>query len=98
MLQERDGQDMPTLFNSAKQVLEELQAMKDDPESAEEAIDIDSQTISELEQLSQITKTELACKHPPDTSLLLSHVILTPLKRRGAGDQGHTDHDFHSVC
>lgn len=56
---------MPTLFNSAKQVLEELESMKEDPETADDAIDIDSQTITELEQLSQITKTELACKvHP----------------------------------
>lgn len=53
---------MPALFDNAKRVLEDLDAMKDDEETADDAIEIDPQTITELDQLSQITKTELACK------------------------------------
>ncbi|KAJ9197928.1 hypothetical protein DTO164E3_5484 [Paecilomyces variotii] len=58
--EENDRQDMPALFDNAKRVLEDLDAMKDDEETADDAIEIDPQTITELDQLSQITKTELA--------------------------------------
>lgn len=51
---------MPTLFDSAKGVLEDLNSIKEDPELAKDAIGIDSQTITELDQLSQMAKTELA--------------------------------------
>ncbi|OJJ49211.1 hypothetical protein ASPZODRAFT_111904 [Penicilliopsis zonata CBS 506.65] len=56
---ESDKFDMPTLFDSAKIVLEDLLSMKDNPETSDEAIDIDPQLVTELEQLSQMTQTEL---------------------------------------
>ncbi|EAW06856.1 ubiquitin-specific protease UBP2 [Aspergillus clavatus NRRL 1] len=56
---ENDGLDMATLFESAKSVVEDLNSFKDNPETAEEAIDINPQLSSELGQLSQIVKAEL---------------------------------------
>lgn len=62
--QETDGLDMENVFGSAKDVLEDLNAMKEDPEAAQDAFDIDPQLISELDKLSQISKSELACRFP----------------------------------
>jgi len=62
VLQESDGLDMPTLFSSTKNLLDDLNSMKEDSEVAQDALDIDSQLVSELGQLSQITQTELSRK------------------------------------
>lgn len=64
---------MPALFDNARRVLEDLDSMKDDPETASDAIEIDSQTITELDQLSQITKTELACEFGTVAFVLLAY-------------------------
>jgi ubiquitin carboxyl-terminal hydrolase 25 len=61
-LQEGDGQDMSSLFNTAKCVLEELAAMKEHHEAGRDAVEIDSRIVMELDQLSRITKTEIACR------------------------------------
>lgn len=52
---------MSSLFETTTALLEDLASMKEDPNSAEYSIDVSTQLISELEQLSQITKTETAC-------------------------------------
>ena len=51
---------MPTLFSSAKDLLDDLESMKEDPETAQDALDINRQIATELGQLSQIAQTELA--------------------------------------
>ena len=51
---------MPTLFSSAQELLGDLESMKDDPETAQDALDINRQIATELGQLSQIAQTELA--------------------------------------
>jgi ubiquitin carboxyl-terminal hydrolase 25/28 len=63
-VKESDGEDMASLFNTAKSVLEDLSAMKEDPDVADCAIDFDSQTLLNLEHHSQIARTETACKSP----------------------------------
>lgn len=50
---------MPSLFNSAREVLEDLNSMKDSPDTAADAIDVDSQLFPKLEQASQIARSEL---------------------------------------
>ena len=62
LLQESDGLDMPTLFSSTKDLLDDLNSMKEDPEVAKDALDINPQLASEIGQLSQITQTELSRK------------------------------------
>ncbi|KAI9932783.1 ubiquitin-specific protease ubp2 [Aspergillus wentii] len=71
---ETDGLDMENVFGSAKDVLEDLNAMKEDPEAAQDAFDIDPQLISELDKLSQISKSELAFidKNIKDTQTMIS--------------------------
>ncbi|KAL1962989.1 hypothetical protein VTN77DRAFT_8835 [Rasamsonia byssochlamydoides] len=59
-LSESDGQDMPSLFETTTALLQDLASMKEDPESAKYSIDVSTDLVSELEQLSQITKTEMA--------------------------------------
>ncbi|RAL03741.1 ubiquitin-specific protease UBP2 [Aspergillus ibericus CBS 121593] len=56
---ESDGMDTAALLTSAKGVLEDLISMKEEPESAEDAVDVDPQTVAELDQLSQIAKADL---------------------------------------
>ncbi|KKK14907.1 hypothetical protein P175DRAFT_0495586 [Aspergillus ochraceoroseus IBT 24754] len=56
---EKDGLDTPALLNSAREVLEDLSAMKDDPDTAEEAIDVDPELVPELERLCQSAQAEL---------------------------------------
>lgn len=56
---------MPTLFSSTKDLLDDLDSMKDDPETAQDALDINPQLSTELGQLSQMTQNELACKLSP---------------------------------
>lgn len=51
---------MPTLFSSAQDLLGDLESMKEDPETAHDALDINRQIATELGQLSQIAQTELA--------------------------------------
>lgn len=53
--------DTAGLLNSAKEVLDDLICMKEEPEFAEEAIDVDPQTVAELDQLSQIARADLSC-------------------------------------
>lgn len=71
-MQENDGLDMPTLFSSAKDLLGDLDSMKDDPETAQDALDINPQLAKELEQLFQMTQNELACKPSPYFPRVLS--------------------------
>ncbi|OGM39949.1 putative ubiquitin C-terminal hydrolase [Aspergillus bombycis] len=56
---EADGLDIPSLFDNAKDVLEELNSMKEDPETAADAVPINPELIPELNQLSQIARAEL---------------------------------------
>ena len=71
--QEADGLDIPSLFDNAKDVLEELNSMKEDPETAADAVPINPELIPELNQLSQIAKAELNCTcHTIHLSLLSS--------------------------
>lgn len=70
--QEADGLDIPSLFDNAKDVLEELNSMKEDPEIAADAVPINSELIPELNQLSQIARAELNCKCHITRSLLPS--------------------------
>ncbi|PWY94374.1 ubiquitin carboxyl-terminal hydrolase [Aspergillus sclerotioniger CBS 115572] len=56
---ESDGMDTAGLLNSAKEILDDLICMKNEPEFAGEAIDIDPRTAAELDQLSQIAKADL---------------------------------------
>lgn len=56
---EADGLDIPSLFDSAREVLEDLNSMKDDPETAPDAVPVKSELIPELNQLSQIARAEL---------------------------------------
>jgi hypothetical protein len=60
--QEADGLDIPSLFDSAREVLEELDSMKEDSETASDAITIKPELIPEINQLSQIARAELNCK------------------------------------
>jgi ubiquitin carboxyl-terminal hydrolase 25/28 len=57
-LNESDGEDMASLFNTTKNVLEDLSTMKEDPDVADCAIDFDSQTMLELEHLSRVARAE----------------------------------------
>lgn len=52
---------MAAIFDSAKDVLKNLNAMKEDPEIAKDTIDFDPQALSELEELSRASRTELSC-------------------------------------
>lgn len=62
-LQEPDRQDVPSLLTNAKGVVEELASMKEEPDK--DALEVDSEIATEVEQLSNMTKSELACKcHP----------------------------------
>ncbi|KAK9562640.1 ubiquitin-specific protease ubp2 [Aspergillus fumigatus] len=56
---ENDGLDMATLFDSARAVIEDLDQLKADPETADDGLDFNPQLPSELAQLSQIAKAEL---------------------------------------
>ncbi|KAE8356901.1 hypothetical protein BDV28DRAFT_126391 [Aspergillus coremiiformis] len=56
---EADGLDILSLFDSAKKVLEELSSMKEDPETAADAIPVNPELIPELHQLSQVARAEL---------------------------------------
>ncbi|KAF7586454.1 ubiquitin-specific protease ubp2 [Aspergillus hancockii] len=56
---EVDDLDIPSLFDNAKEVLEELDSMKEDPETASDAVAIKPELITELNQLSQIARAEL---------------------------------------
>lgn len=111
--QEADGLDIPSLFDNARNVLEELNSMKEDPETAADAVPINPELIPELSQLSQIAKAELNCKcHITRLSLLLSYpstyMVLTygstvvnnythMFSRYRARDQGFTNYDLKPV-
>ncbi|EYE91140.1 ubiquitin-specific protease UBP2 [Aspergillus ruber CBS 135680] len=72
---ESDGLDMPTLFSSTKDLLDDLNSMKEDPEAAQDALDINPQLASEFGQFSQITQTELSHieKEIRDTQTMISN-------------------------
>ena len=53
---------MRTLFSNTKNLLDDLNSMKEDSQAAQDALDIDPQLAAELGQLSQITQTELSRK------------------------------------
>lgn len=52
---------MPSLFDNAKYLLDDLGSMKEDPEAASDALDIDPQIATKLGQFSEMTRSELAC-------------------------------------
>lgn len=53
---------METLFDNAKKVLEDLNSLQEDPETVQDAVQINPQIRPELEKLSQIAKAELNCQ------------------------------------
>jgi len=59
LLQETDGLDTAALLNSAKDILNGLRELKDSPETAQDAIDVDPQLIPELDRLAQGAQDEL---------------------------------------
>ena len=52
---------MPSLFDNAKYLLDDLGSIKEDPEAASDALDIDPQIATKLGQFSEMTRSELAC-------------------------------------
>ncbi|KAL2829018.1 hypothetical protein BDW59DRAFT_142729 [Aspergillus cavernicola] len=56
---ESDGLDTATLLNSAKYILNDLNEMKDNPETARDAVDVDPFLLPELDRLSQAAQDEL---------------------------------------
>ncbi|KAL4892646.1 hypothetical protein BDV59DRAFT_193527 [Aspergillus ambiguus] len=56
---EADGMDVPTLLDSASEVLEELKSIKDSADGADDAIDIGPEISSGLVQLSEVARSEL---------------------------------------
>ncbi|KAF9883484.1 ubiquitin-specific protease ubp2 [Aspergillus nanangensis] len=56
---EADGLDMPSLFNSARDMLKDLESLKDDPDTANDAIYVNPELPSDLGRLAQIARTEL---------------------------------------
>ncbi|CBF81435.1 ubiquitin-specific protease UBP2 [Aspergillus nidulans FGSC A4] len=56
---ESDGLDTATLLKSAKDILTELSAMKQDPDASQDAIDVDPQLIPELSRLEQKAQDEM---------------------------------------
>ncbi|GES61066.1 ubiquitin carboxyl-terminal hydrolase [Aspergillus terreus] len=55
-----DGFDMPTLFESAREVLDDLDTMKDSLDTAADAIDIDPEISFGLARLSEAARSELS--------------------------------------
>lgn len=53
---------MPTLFKNTSRLLEDLFSLNDQGEDEGDSLDINPHLASELEQFSQITQTELACR------------------------------------
>ncbi|KAL4921635.1 hypothetical protein BDW62DRAFT_197772 [Aspergillus aurantiobrunneus] len=56
---ESDGLDTATLLNTAKGILDDLNEMKDNPDTAQHAIDVDCQLLSELGRLARAAQDEL---------------------------------------
>ncbi|KAL4808447.1 hypothetical protein BDV18DRAFT_135027 [Aspergillus unguis] len=56
---ESDGLDTATLLNNAKEILTDLQEMKDSPETAQDAIDVGPQLVPELDRLAQTAQEKL---------------------------------------
>ncbi|KAI9038196.1 ubiquitin-specific protease UBP2 [Aspergillus affinis] len=73
-VEETDSLDMPTLFNSAREGLEDLNTLKDDSEFADDAIDVNPQLFPELEQLSQLARSQLSSidQEIKDTQTMIS--------------------------
>lgn len=53
---------MPTLFKNTSQLLEDLSSLSEQDQTGDDSVDINAHLASELEQFSQITQTELACR------------------------------------
>jgi hypothetical protein len=53
---------MPTLFKNTSQLLEDLSSLNEQAQDGDNSIEINAHLASELEQFSQITQTELACR------------------------------------
>ncbi|KAL4908121.1 hypothetical protein BDW74DRAFT_146881 [Aspergillus multicolor] len=56
---EPDGLDTATLLNSARDILNDLSEMKQDPDTAQDAIDVDPALAPELDRLAQAAQNEL---------------------------------------
>lgn len=56
---------MPALFESAREVLDDLDTMKDSVDTAADAIDIDPEISSGLARLSEAARSELSCMSRP---------------------------------
>ncbi|KAL3446616.1 hypothetical protein BJX65DRAFT_278910 [Aspergillus insuetus] len=56
---ESDGLDTATLLSTAKEILSDLDDMKDNEDTTEGAIDVDPQLLPELDRLSQAAQDEL---------------------------------------
>ncbi|KAE8147194.1 hypothetical protein BDV25DRAFT_160868 [Aspergillus avenaceus] len=54
-----DGLDTLGLFDSAKDVLEELKSLNEDPETAQDAVTVKPELIPELDRFSQMAREEL---------------------------------------
>lgn len=50
---------MPSLFENAKDLLDDLGLMKEDPEAAPDAVDVDPEIATKLGQFSERTQSEL---------------------------------------
>ncbi|PYH89924.1 cysteine proteinase [Aspergillus ellipticus CBS 707.79] len=71
---ESDGMDTAALLTSAREVLEDLVSMKEEPETAQDAIDVDPGLLPELDQISQIAKAEL---HYVEDQIKNTHSMIT---------------------
>lgn len=50
---------MPQLFDDVQSVLDDLDSMKESPETADEGLDVDPELLSEVDKLSEISRSEL---------------------------------------
>jgi hypothetical protein len=61
---------MPTLFKNTSQLLEDLGSLNEQDQEEDDTVDINAHLASELEQFSQITQTELACRFLTEVEIL----------------------------
>lgn len=68
---------MPKLFSDIHGVLKDLESMSQTSESAPDGLEVDQQLLNEVEQLSNITDSELACRfcYDPRTTFLLYSLL-----------------------
>lgn len=58
--QENDGQNLPSLFKNASNLLAELSSQTLTDEGPSESLDFSADLVTKMEQLSQITQAELS--------------------------------------